>query len=112
MVRAGYGLGLEGITQVHATGEKAARHQLEHLEDELTAQGFDVTSAFTDGLPATRILELAAKRKADLIVLGSHGHTALYELLLGGTTHLVLKKARCPVLVVPSACPAPSRKKR
>ena len=34
--------------------------------------------------------------------MGSHGHGAIYELLVGSVTEGVLRKARCPVLVVPS----------
>jgi nucleotide-binding universal stress UspA family protein len=36
-------------------------------------------------------------------VMGSHGHTALYDLLVGSTTHGVLMRAQCPVVIVPSA---------
>jgi nucleotide-binding universal stress UspA family protein len=34
--------------------------------------------------------------------MGSHGHTAFYDLLVGSTTQGVLKKAPCPVLIVPA----------
>jgi hypothetical protein len=34
-------------------------------------------------------------------VMGSHGHTALFELVLGSTTQAVLKGARQPVVVIP-----------
>jgi hypothetical protein len=40
-------------------------------------------------------------------VIGSHGHTAFHDLLVGGTASGVLKRATCPVVVVP----APVRKK-
>jgi len=35
-------------------------------------------------------------------VMGSHGHGAVYNLLVGSVTAGVLKSAKCPVLVVPS----------
>jgi len=38
-----------------------------------------------------------------MIVMGSHGHGALYELLVGSITQGVLKAAKCPVVVVPAA---------
>ena len=53
------------------------------------------------GAPAPLILEEAEACGADYIVMGSHGHTPLYDLLVGTTTHGVLKKARCPVVIVP-----------
>ncbi|MFN2624413.1 MAG: universal stress protein [Chthoniobacterales bacterium] len=47
------------------------------------------------------MVEQAEACGADYIVMGSHGHTALYELLVGSTTHNVLMKASCPVVIVP-----------
>ena len=49
------------------------------------------------------IVEQAEKSRADYIVMGSHGHTAFYDLLVGSTTHGVLMRAKCPVLIVPAA---------
>jgi nucleotide-binding universal stress UspA family protein len=40
---------------------------------------------------------------ADLLVLGSHGRTGFERLLLGSVTEKVIRKARCPVMVVPRA---------
>lgn len=54
------------------------------------------------GLPVATILAKAASTKAAYRVLGSHGHGAMFDLLVGSTTHGVLRKARCPVLVVPA----------
>ncbi len=103
VVTSEYGLSLELMQETAMLGEKSARHQLEHLEDELTARGLVVDTVLTQGGAAWHILREAAKRHVDLIVLGSHGHTALYDLLIGSTTHDVLKKATCPVLIVPRA---------
>ena len=60
-----------------------------------------VTTVQRTGIPVTAILGRAASTKARYIVMGSHGHGAMYDLLVGSTTHGVLKKAPCPVLVVP-----------
>jgi len=38
---------------------------------------------------------------AELIVLGSHGHTAIGETVLGSVAHKVTMKATVPVLLVP-----------
>ena len=51
-------------------------------------------------LPAL-ILAQAKIEDADYIVMGSHGHTALYDLLVGSTTHGVLMRAGCPVVITP-----------
>ncbi len=47
------------------------------------------------------ILQFAAERAIDLIVLGRQGHSSVSELFFGGVTEKVVRKAHCPVLVVP-----------
>ena len=51
--------------------------------------------------PYRAIIAEAAKRKADLIVLGTHGRTGLPKILLGSVAQRVIGHASCPVLVVP-----------
>ncbi|MHB8765204.1 MAG: universal stress protein [Deferrisomatales bacterium] len=53
-----------------------------------------------EGRPAETILAEARAVGADLIVMGSHGHTAVGEIFLGSTAHRVLQKAPVPVLLV------------
>src|SRR5207245_3097999 len=65
--------------------------------------GIDATALHIQGATAEKILHEAAQQKADLIVMGSHGHGAIYNLLVGSVTEGVLKSAPCPVVVVPSA---------
>jgi nucleotide-binding universal stress UspA family protein len=55
------------------------------------------------GEPIDVILEQAVRCAADIIVMGSHGHTALFELLVGGTAAGVIRRSTCPVIIVPSA---------
>lgn len=47
------------------------------------------------------ILEAARQLEADLLVLGTSGRNAWHRMILGSTTHHVLSKSPCPVLVVP-----------
>jgi nucleotide-binding universal stress UspA family protein len=53
-----------------------------------------------EGRPAEVVLEEAKRVAADLIVMGSHGHTAVGEILLGATAHQVIQRATAPVLLV------------
>ena len=50
---------------------------------------------------AHTIAEEAKEAGADLIVVGTRGHTALAGLLLGSVTQRLLHIAPCPVLAVP-----------
>jgi len=52
--------------------------------------------------PATsEILRHADERRADLLVLGSHGHGVIRRFLLGSVAERVLREAGCPVMIVP-----------
>jgi nucleotide-binding universal stress UspA family protein len=59
-----------------------------------------------EGEPSTAILNAAAERACDLIVLGSHGKTGLRRLLGGSVAEDVIRLASCPVLVVKVPRPA------
>ena len=52
------------------------------------------------GDPDDAIVEYAREHGADLIVMGSHGHTGLRHLLMGSVAEHVLRHAPCPVLIV------------
>jgi len=52
------------------------------------------------GTPATRIVEIAEKKKAFMIVMGSHGRTGLSRLLVGSKVQQVVKLSSVPVTVV------------
>jgi nucleotide-binding universal stress UspA family protein len=68
------------------------------LEPEGDVPAFDVDVRVDT--PALRIVELAAARRADLIVMGTHGRTGLKHLVLGSTAERVVRLAPCPVLTV------------
>jgi len=52
------------------------------------------------GHPVRDIVELAAELKADLLVIGSAGHSELYERMLGSRADRIVHLAGCPTLVV------------
>ena len=54
----------------------------------------------------------AASDDLDLLVCGSRGHGPLRTLILGGTSHELVRKASCPVLVVPRGTPVPTDEAR
>ncbi len=82
--------------------ELVEEHKLIHeMDRRLEASKLQVTSLVIQGYPVEKILDEAAKFNADLIVMGSHGHGALRNLLVGSVTEGVMRKSKCPVLVVP-----------
>ena len=63
-------------------------------------EGLDVEDVITRGEAAAEIVRVAAERRADLIVISSHGRTGLGRILFGSTAESVVRHAPCPVLVV------------
>jgi nucleotide-binding universal stress UspA family protein len=57
------------------------------------------TGEVLDGEPAAALA--SASTDLDLLVCGSRGLGPLRTLLLGGTSHALVRRAACPVLVVP-----------
>lgn len=64
---------------------------------------FEVTPKviFSDKNPAEEIIAFADDELVNLIVIATHGKGAVPSLVLGGTTQRVLRKAPCPVMVIP-----------
>jgi nucleotide-binding universal stress UspA family protein len=56
----------------------------------------------------TEILRVATERRADLLVVGTHGLRGLDRLVLGSVTERLLRKASCLVLVVPPSATDPA----
>jgi len=75
--------------------------RLRELAKDIESRGCRCGSAVRFGLPADEILSVAGEQGADLLVMGSHGHGALYHLFTGSVVTGVLKRSTCPVLVVP-----------
>ena len=77
--------------------------RLQALAARFSDSGVDATAMLVQGATAPKILEEVGRVNADWVIMGSHGHSAMYELLVGSVTEAVVRKAACPVLVVPSS---------
>jgi nucleotide-binding universal stress UspA family protein len=81
--------------------ENTAQETLARHQGQLEMDGFATETSLLYGNPAICIRDDAARVAADFIVVGSHGHGALYDLVVGSTASDLLKKAPCPVVIVP-----------
>lgn len=63
--------------------------------------GVKMETEIRSGAEADNILECAADKNADLIIIGRQGHSSLGKVFFGAVTEKVVRKSRCPVLVVP-----------
>ncbi|MBL9122774.1 MAG: universal stress protein, partial [Planctomycetaceae bacterium] len=65
-----------------------------------TVPGVACSHRLLSGDPAEELLGLATAESVDLIVMGTHGHTALAKLLLGSVAEAIVNRAACPVITV------------
>ncbi len=101
-----YDMPVDAFTKEIEFAQEQAERKLGELRRGLEAKGLSCTTKFTQGHAVAVILEEARRLPAAMIVMGAHGHGALYELLAGSTTHGVLHRAPCPVVILPSPLPA------
>lgn len=99
-------IGGEGYVapQVYQDLEASARQygekRLAALQTKARKSGARVTGMLLEGVADDQIIRAARRRKADLIVIGTHGRTGLARLFLGSVASRVVAGARCPVLTV------------
>ena len=79
----------------------ALQERLNGLAAPFRAKGLNVETLAAVALPIQEILDQAHKTGASMLVLGSHGHGALYHLFSGSVVTSVLHKATIPVVVIP-----------
>ena len=64
--------------------------------------GVTVHTRVEAGAPHEEIVKAAKEMGAELLVVGSHGKSALSEILVGSVAARLIRHAPCPVLVVPT----------
>ena len=88
------------MEEINVQQVKERRTRLEALQEKLTAEGVDCAIEVKLGKPWHAIVDYARRKKCDLIVVPTHGHTGPRHLLLGSTAERVVQHAPCAVLVV------------
>lgn len=99
----GYQVGPQSVRESVARSIQGDAQALHAMRDRLREQGRDVESLLIQGPTVEKIVEEAGRLKADYIVMGSHGHGNLFELVVGSVSDGVIRRAPCPVVVVPRA---------
>lgn len=104
-LRAARALGKEIVESYHET--EAAR-ALKSAAAALKRTGANTRARYVVGTVAHELTSIVANDRADLIVMGSHGHSELKKLLLGSVASTVAVSCTKPLLVVRGA-PVPKR---
>lgn len=90
-----------GLTPVDRPNDRKKSRCVE-LQEDLVGSGLQAIAHERDGTVVEEILKTASEISANLIVMGTHGHGAVYNLLVGSVTEGILKSGRRPVLLVPA----------
>jgi len=83
----------------------AIREVLQAFSEEVNVDAKDQTFVtdevlILNGEPAEIIVQTAIERNCDLIVMGTHGHGGITDVLIGSTAKRVVRKSTIPVLVI------------
>jgi nucleotide-binding universal stress UspA family protein len=77
-----------------------ARKQLDRLLARAKTARVRARAMLLEGVAHDQIVRIAKKRRADLIVIGTHGRTGVARFFLGSVAARVTATAPCPVLTV------------
>jgi nucleotide-binding universal stress UspA family protein len=77
----------------------AAKEFVDMAKKAAEKEGIEVETLIRTGVPHEVIVNTAAQKDVDLIVIGSHGRTGITKLLMGSVTERVIGHAKCAVLV-------------
>ncbi len=98
----GYEAGPEVVQDQVDKEYKKEHKQVQELANELRREGFKADDLCIPGSTVETILDEAGRIDAELIIVGSHGHGAMYDLVVGSVSEGVVRQSKRPVLVVPS----------
>jgi nucleotide-binding universal stress UspA family protein len=81
---------------------ESASAKLLSISERLQKNSIDTTVIIGYNNEVDAIIDASEKNRVDMIMLGTHGHGALYHLLIGSVSEGVVRKATCPVIIVPA----------
>lgn len=93
-------IGTQTWEQIDLQGREWAKGELAKLAAKAKKAGIRSAELLVEGEPARQIVRTARAKKADLVVVGTHGRTGLTKWFLGSVATRVVAMARCPVVTV------------
>lgn len=97
----GYGAGSPAVRDQVAHEHREEHRQLQAHAQALRDLGVDCTALLIQGPTIDTVLREAQRLEVDLIVMATHGHGAVFDLVVGSVSHDVLRQARVPLVMVP-----------
>ena len=97
----GYEAGPDVVRGQVAVELHASHQKLQKLADRLRAAGVETTALQLQGKTVDTVIAEAERLPASLIVLGSHGDGAVYNMLVGSVAEGIVRASKVPILLVP-----------
>ncbi|OVE62834.1 universal stress protein [Chryseobacterium mucoviscidosis] len=100
----GFAIGDMGFQYFPEVEENEIREelvQLNKIQQRILAHEVECEHILKQGIAKDIILEHAEDKKADFIVMGSHGRSGIYDVFVGSLTKGITKDSKVPVLVLP-----------
>ena len=97
----GFETGPQYIRDHRADQLRSEHQEIQALAERARAYGLQAEALLVQGPTTATILDEANRLKVDIIVMGSHGRSALYKAFVGSVCEQVLAESTIPVLVVP-----------
>jgi nucleotide-binding universal stress UspA family protein len=97
----GYEPGPQYVRDSRAKELRSEHDELQRMSADSRARGLDARALLIEGPTAETILSVAKDESADLIIVGSHGRSALTRVLLGSISTELVHHSTIPLLVVP-----------
>jgi universal stress protein A len=82
--------------------EQRSRALLEQVFSPDDRQKYRAELSIREGSPFVEIVRYARDQQIDLILMGTHGRSAVSQMFVGSVVRQVMRHAPCPVLVVPT----------
>lgn len=98
----GYEPGPREVRDHRAFELREEHHGLHEWAGELRGQGLDVTPLLVQGPTVDTLLAESVRLHASYVVLASRAHGLVAKALMGSVSDGVVRRARCPVVVVPA----------
>jgi nucleotide-binding universal stress UspA family protein len=77
-----------------------AKKQMAKITDDPKLEGTRIAPELRVGTPYHGMNQIITEQKVDLVVMGTAGHSALEQMIIGSNTEKVVRTSHCPVLTV------------
>jgi len=98
----GYEVGPVTERDFMAKGFKEKHRKIQSIAKSLQKDGIEATPLLLQGATVNTIIEEGEKLNVDFIMIGSHGHGMMYNLLVGSIGNGLLKNSPIPLMIIPA----------